>query len=449
LLAATHSGAGKTTITLGLLAALMKKGLAVQPFKCGPDFIDPTLHRFVTGRTSRNLDIRMCGRSFVKQCFAQHSAQADIAVIEGVMGLFDGADGSAATLAKELCVPVVLIVDTRSCAESIAAIVKGFESLDPELTLAGVILNRVGSPRHLELLRGAIEAHCRTPVLGMMPRNSHFTIPERHLGLFMGEEAPLEENHLEELVQTITANIDLDRLLDLCILPEPAAINQPDSNWLQVPDNRLENIRIGVAKDEAFCFYYQDNFDILEKLGAELVFFSPLHHQKLPGALDAIYLGGGYPELHAAKLSANTAMLAAIKNWSLENRPLYAECGGFMYLTQGITDLEGNFWPLVDIFPVRSRMRQRLASLGYRLATSLDKNSLFGAATLRGHEFHYSSIEAMPAQIESCFAFDNGTKEGYRTNNTLGTYLHQHFGGNPQAAENFIHFIRDCRNTDQ
>jgi cobyrinic acid a,c-diamide synthase len=439
LLAATHSGAGKTTITIGLLAALHRKGLAVQPFKCGPDFIDPTLHQLVTGKVSRNLDIRMCGRSFVRNCFQKFSSQADIAVIEGVMGLFDGADGSGATLAKELGLPVVLIVDTRSCAESIAAIVKGFETLDPDLQLTGIILNRVGSERHLALLRNSIEANCQTPVLGALPRNESFTIPDRHLGLMMGTEQPLDEAQIDMLAQTLTDNIDLDKLISLCQKPE----NIPAPSTLaDAPRRKI--IRIGIAQDEAFCFYYQDNFDILESLGAELVFFSPLHDQQLPPNIDGLYLGGGYPELYANELSQNTAMLSAVKSWSAAKRPLYAECGGFMYLTRGIFDLQNNFQPLSGIFPVASRMQARLAKLGYRIVTTSGDKSLFGSRkTLHGHEFHYSTIEEMPSEITRTFTFDNGTREGYQINNTLGTYLHQHFGADRRIAENFINFCQD------
>lgn len=435
LLAATHSGAGKTTLSIGLMAALRDRGLAVQPFKCGPDFIDPTLHQLVTGRISRNLDIRMCGSAFVQNCFNKFSSTANISVIEGVMGLFDGGTGSTASLAKTLDLPVILVVDTRSCAESIAAIVKGFESLDPELRLAGVILNRVGSDRHQHLLESAIKAHCQTPILGSLRRNDTFTIADRYLGLYMGSEQPLHQEAIATLAQTLSESIDLNRLLSL-VGTAPVQGQEPIA-----PERPAANVRIAIARDEAFCFYYQDNLDILEHLGATLVPFSPLHDPQLPTDINALYLGGGYPELFAQQLSTNTTMLQAIRNWSIDNRPLYAECGGFMYLSQGITDLQDRFWPLVEIFPVKSTMQAKLAKLGYRLATTGQDASLFGPQmTLYGHEFHYSTMEQMPKTIRRIFTFDNGAQEGYQVNNTLGTYLHQHFGGNPQAAANLIHF---------
>lgn len=444
LLAATHSGAGKTTITIGLLAALARRGLNVQPFKCGPDFIDPTLHKMVSGRVSRNLDLRMCGVDFVRSCFNMHCLPADAALIEGVMGLFDGGEASSAALAKTLGLPVVLIVDSRSCAESMAAVVKGFESLDPEVKLAGVILNRVGSPRHLELLQGAIEAHCQTPVLGALPRDKDFSIPERHLGLAMGQESPLTVAQIERLSQNIAEHIDLDRLLNACQISLPdqgeteaAPAAQPRSAAIA-----KTKIRLGIAQDQAFCFYYQDNLDILAAEGAELIPFSPLHDRELPADLDAIYLGGGYPELHAAALSGNEAMRRAIYEWSMGNKPLYAECGGFMYLCTGIIDLDGHNWPMAGVFPTIARMRKRLSRLGYR-EVQIKNACIWGDnGTLYGHEFHYSDIEPMPPEIARAYKLPDGHKEGYQIRNTLAGYLHLHFGQTPEAVREFVKFCQ-------
>lgn len=436
MLAATHSGAGKTTITLGLLAALRRQGLSVQPFKCGPDFIDPTLHQMVSGQVSRNLDLRMCGEDCVRNCFHDHGADADITVVEGVMGLFDGGAASPAALAKTLGLPILLVVDAKACAESIAAVVKGFETLDSDLTLMGVIANRVGSTRHLELLRDAIRKHCQTPLLGHLTRNPDFAIPDRHLGLMMGDEAPLSPDQIAILADAVTENIDLAAIQRLSIID----IERPNeaSSAVSTAAPPKSTVRIGIARDQAFCFYYQDNLDLLARCGAELVPFSPMSDQSLPPDLDGIYLGGGYPELHAQQLSENHPMLTEIRSWFEANRPIYAECGGFLYLCQGLTDQAGVFWNFAAVFPVRAKMRQRLARLGYREAT-ITRSCLFGdGGTLFGHEFHYSEIEEMPTHVNRVFRLQDGREEGYQIKNTLGGYLHLHFGQTPEAVRTLI-----------
>ncbi|MDD5758675.1 MAG: cobyrinate a,c-diamide synthase [Desulfobulbaceae bacterium] len=434
MLAATGSGTGKTTLTLGLLAALHRQGLTVQPFKCGPDFIDPTLHQMVSGRVSRNLDLRMCGAPYVRNCFDRHRSNADIAVIEGVMGLFDGGIASPAALAKALRIPVLLLVDAKGCAESIAAVVKGFETLDPELALMGVIFNRVASPRHLELLRSAVQSHCRTPILGSLPRNQDFCIPDRHLGLLMGSENPLTEAQLDTLTAAVGEHIDLATIMRLATMPYPAA--RPVT-----PPKRQEHgerPRIGIARDQAFCFYYQDNLDLLESMGAELIQFSPMFDTKLPANIHGLYLGGGYPELHGESLSANTSLLAEIKAWAEAGQPIYAECGGFIYLCKGIVGLDGTFWPLAGVFPCRATMGKRLSRLGYREALINEPCLLGDAGQLFGHEFHYSEIDPMPASVKRVYQLQDGREEGYQIKNTLGGYLHLHFGRTPSAASHFI-----------
>ncbi len=445
LIAGTSSGSGKTTITLGLLAALRKMGLAVQPFKCGPDFIDPGLHQLACGRVSRNLDLWMMGERQVRETFAASAAaaaEADISVIEGVMGMFDGQTSSSAALAKGLGVPVVLILDVRSAAESVAAVLKGFETLMPEVAPVAVILNRVASPRHLELVSGAIRQHCRAEILGHLPQNLDFSMPSRHLGLFTGVEQPISPEALETLAATIQAQVNLERLLELAagVALSPAKM---------IPARQGEvRARIGVARDRAFCFYYEDNFDLLRAAGAELVFFSPLEDQDLPEGLDGLYLGGGYPELYARELSGNLTMRQAIYEWAGSGRPLYAECGGFMYLTEGIVGEDLGVLPMAGVFPVTARMRKKRASLGYR-EVRLEQDCFFGpvGTVLRGHEFHYSVIDAMPAHIERIYAVNSGvygddSREGYRYNNVLGGYLHLHFGFNPSMA---VEFVRACR----
>ncbi|HIJ79340.1 MAG: cobyrinate a,c-diamide synthase [Desulfobulbaceae bacterium] len=436
VVAGTQSGSGKTTITLGLLAALKAQGLKVQPFKCGPDFIDPSLHRLVTGRESRNLDLWMSGEEFVARTFALHSRGADISIIEGVMGMFDGNTSSSAALAEALQVPVVLILDVASAAESVAAVLKGFETLAPEVAPRAVILNRIGSERHLALVSEAIKKHCRAEIIGYLPRNLDFAIPGRHLGLKMGEEEPISKEAIARLAATITEHVDLNRLVALA--SENAGANRESGEQDYLP----AKVKIGVARDQAFCFYYEDNLDLLRAAGAELVFFSPLIDRAIPAGVSGLYLGGGYPELFADKLAANEPMRSAIKAWAEAGRPIYAECGGFMYLSQGIVDNDDKLQPMAGVFPVTARMQTRRAALGYR-EIALERDCFLGAkgTVLRGHEFHYSTIDEMPDSIDRLYVVNNGEREGYSYKNVIGGYLHLHFGYNPEAV---VAFVSEC-----
>ena len=439
IVSGTSSGSGKTTVALGLMAAFRKQGLNVQPFKCGPDFIDPGLHRLVTDRVSRNLDLWMAGDSFTRATFSRNRRGADLAVIEGVMGMFDGGISSSGSLAAALAVPTILVLDVRSMAESAAAIVKGFETLRPLAAVRGVILNRVASDRHLQLVTEAIRSHCRAVILGHLPRSLDFAIPSRHLGLYTGDEAPIGPEAIGLLADTVTKHVDLAKILELA--RETPATDCPD-----LPAAAEPFCRIGVARDRAFCFYYQDNFDLLRAAGAELVFFSPLADERLPEGLDGIYLGGGYPELHARQLSDNKTMRAALREWIEGDGPVYAECGGFMYLTEGIVDSGGDFHEMVGVFPVRAKMQERRASLGYREVRT-ETESCFGppGTILRGHEFHYSTIEEMPANISRVYAVNNGAREGYRYRQALGGYMHLHFGSAPHAAREFVIFCNNFK----
>jgi cobyrinic acid a,c-diamide synthase len=442
LIAGTHSGCGKTTLSLGILAALQRRGVAVQPFKCGPDFIDPTLHRMVTGRISRNLDIRMCGADFVRRTFADNTGPKECAVVEGVMGLFDGGEGSAAHLAKVLNLPVILVIDVRSAAESVAAVVKGFASLDPDLPLAGIIANRVGSPQHEEIIRQAIREHCPIPLLGFLPRREEVAIPSRHLGLHMGDEHPLAGEGLDRLAGLIAEHLDLDLLVKIATARRPpaAAAAPPAATGGRTTP---PPVRIGVARDRAFCFYYEDNLDLLRQAGAELFFFSPLVDRALPAGVQGLYLGGGYPELHAAQLSGNRAMREAIKQFSRSGRVVYAECGGFMYLTRAITDLAGLSHPMAGVLPMTTRMQPRLGSLGYRQPVLLEKTFLGGAGSrLFGHEYHYSVMAGEEEGVTTVYRLDDHRREGYLRDNTLAGYLHLHWGQTPQAAGCLVNACR-------
>lgn len=446
VIAAPHSGSGKTTITLGLMAAFMMRGLSVAPFKVGPDFIDPGYHKLVTGRPSLNLDGWMCSAHFVRESFARHSAGADVAVIEGVMGLFDGVsgasdEGSTAQAARLIGAPVILVVDARSQARSAAALIKGFAEFDPQLRLAGVIFNNVGSDNHARILREAVASlPSPLPVFGCIPRDEQVKIPSRHLGLVTAEDNPLTPAFLEHLAQVMGRNLNLDVMLATATKSAIPPAEQSTSS--------SESIRIAVAHDAAFCFIYDDNLRLLRGAGAEIVEFSPLTDQLLPAGISGIYLPGGYPELFAEKLAANELMKQAIREAIESGMPIYAECGGFIYLTMGITPEQAASnhsltHEFVGIFPVIARMLPRRKALGYR-EVILTNDCLLGptGTVARGHEFHYSEIEEMPQEIQQGYqvrkqGIDLGT-EGYQYKNCLASYVHIHFGSNPGLAPSFV-----------
>ncbi len=444
VIAGTKSGCGKTTVSLGLMAALAKRGLKVAPFKVGPDFIDPGHHSRVTGVTCRNLDGWMLPKKFNLDVFIKCSKDADIAVIEGVMGLFDGYDGkseagSTAQMAKWLGLPVILLVDAASMARSAAAIVMGFEHFDAELTYAGVIFNNLGSSRHLQYLKEAVQDRVEMPCLGGILRNTEIAIPERHLGLVTQEDHPLSEESIDRLADLIEKSIDLDALLNN--LTDTALPEQTHRR----PQPRIEGmVRIAVARDRAFCFYYADNLNLLEDLGAELIFFSPMADSNLPQDIDGLYFGGGYPELFAKKLAGNRALGNRVNEKSADGMPIYGECGGFMYLCEELVDQNNNRYRMTGCFPFATRMFTRLKALGYREIT-LTRNTVIGNAglTLRGHEFHYSELVNLSREVQTAYAVTDRSgmdkaPEGYVTNHTLGSYNHLHFGSQPDAARCFV-----------
>lgn len=434
LIGGTSSGSGKTTLTLGIMAALKTRGLTVQPFKCGPDFIDPSLHKMVTGVNSPNLDLRMCGSPFCRTRFNEGTAGKNVTVVEGVMGLFDGGIASSAALATELNLPVILVVDARSAAESVAAVVKGFEVYADDVEIAGVIFNRVGSIRHRELIEGAMLNACACTILGFFPRDIRFEIPDRHLGLHMGEENPLDEKQLTQLVAAVETHLDLDKLLN--ISRHPATIS---TNTKLPPSFKGEKVRLAVARDKAFCFYYEDNFRFLEQAGAEIAFFSPLKDKSLPKRCKGIYLGGGYPELHARELSANKSMLAAVHEFGESGGFIYGECGGFMYLCEQILTISKESYTMSGIFPFTARMKPRLSRLGYRNPLIV-QSCFFGEIhqDLHGHEFHYSELIDPEMSIETAYKLPSDGQEGYIHKNVLGGYIHLHFARSRNNIKTFI-----------
>ena len=445
VIAGTHSGVGKTTVTLGLLAALRRRGLSVQPFKVGPDFIDPGHHTQVAGRLCRNLDGWMLSRKDNLAGFCRQAAQTQVAVVEGVMGLFDGYDGlseagSTAQMAKWLSLPVLLVVDARSLARSAAALVKGFATFDPDLVLAGVVFNRIGGDTHLEYLRQALSQLDGIKCFGGLPREEKLAIPERHLGLTTADDHPLGPDYLNYLADFVESHLDLEGLLKTLPTLTLAAA--------KLPAPAPPVVRLGLARDRAFCFYYPENLEWLEHYGAQLVPFSPLHDRRLPPELHGLYLGGGYPELFASQLSENHSLRLALKEQAQAGLPIYAECGGLMYLSQEIQDLQGTPHPMAGVLPLTVRMLPRLKSLGYREIT-LATDSLLGPAgtCARGHEFHYSEIVSTDSDLKRCYRLTprrggEPLLEGFGYKNVLASYVHLHFGSNPDVAR---HLVACCR----
>ncbi len=453
VIAAPSSGCGKTTVTLALLAALRRRGVAVAPFKVGPDFIDPGHHAEASGSDSYNLDGWMCGERGVRETFARRCAGTEVAVVEGVMGLFDGAAGdsdlgSTSEIARWLGGRILLVVDARSQARSAAALVQGFCRFDPRLEFAGVVFNRVGSRRHESLLRDAMASvPGLPPLLGCLSREEELALPERHLGLVTAGDAVADEGFFGRLADWLEAGVEVGRLLD-SVRPHPRPLARGARGERPLPGEKVAagrvrgTVRIAVARDEAFCFCYPENLELLQAAGAEIVPFSPLHDVALPPAVDGLYLPGGYPELHAETLAGNLSLLREIREAALAGLPVYAECGGFMLLAEAV-----DVHPLAGLFPARARMLTKRKALGYREVTLLAESPLGPAGTAaRGHEFHYSEME-LPEGVARNYRLarpggqDLGC-EGYRVHNVLGSYVHLHFGSNPQVAANFVEFCR-------
>jgi cobyrinic acid a,c-diamide synthase len=444
----TASGVGKTTVTLALIAALRKRGYAVQSFKCGPDFIDGGHHARACGRPSRNLDGWMLSCDVNRQIFYRGAKGADVSVVEGVMGLFDGVDGaseagSTAETAKLLRLPVVLVADASQLARSAAALIKGFETFDPKLRVAGVVLNRVAGPTHYRLLREAIESSCQATLLGYLPGDERIRIPERYLGLFTASEDVLPDSVLTLLGDLAATHINLEKL------KECASAFTPETEPKGTIDPQIR-VRVGVARDRAFCFYYEDNFDALRAAGAEIVEFSPLRDQSLPEDVDALYFGGGYPELYAEELAANHLMLGAIKRFVDLGRPIYAECGGLMYLANQIVMRDKKVFAMAGVLPLDVQMTERLVKFGYA-EVLLTENCMMGpkGARARGHSFHCSMIsraDHLDRVYHLRYSLSGQEEtEGFRVRNVLASYIHLHFLSNPGLATRFVEHAQSSR----
>lgn len=443
VIAATQSGAGKTTLVTGLLAAWRAKGVAVQSFKVGPDYIDPGYHQLASGRPGMNLDTWLTPKEKLPATFVREMEGAELALIEGVMGLYDGGRqgiSSTAEIAKLLDASVVLVIDAKSMGASAAAIAKGFRDYDKEVTLAGVILNRVGSDTHETMLREAM-ADIDMPVFGVLRRQEGLQMPERHLGLIPVEERSGEDKLAQKAVEAIGkavgAEVDLNALLSLAKKASPLEIGL-DS---QAKPAR-KACRIGLAKDEAFSFYYPASLQVLEDMGAELIPFSPLEDEHLP-EVDGLIIGGGFPEMFAEKLSANVSLRQEIKAQALAGMPVYAECGGYMYLMESLRDFAGREYDMAGIFAGKAAMTDKLQTVGY-IEARMAEDTVLGprGTSLHGHEFHFSLEEG---ETDSFRPYEftrlrNGHKyqAGRKLGQVLGSYLHLHFAGCPQAARAFV-----------
>ncbi|MCX7852254.1 MAG: cobyrinate a,c-diamide synthase [Caldilineales bacterium] len=457
VIAAPHSGSGKTTVTAGLIAALVARGLRVAPFKVGPDYIDPSLLAQAAGRPCHNLDVWMLGEAGALASFARRSRGADLAVIEGVMGLFDGVTGdddtsSAAHVARLLDAAVVLVLDARAMARTAAAVVHGLSTFDPRVNVAGVIFNRVGSPTHAAMLREAVEQRTAVRVLGSLPRDERLTLPERHLGLVPAAEQDAAA-WVAAVRAAVEAGVDVDALLALAqARPRQMAFSfdeQADQrSFRPAQPPPAERPVVAVARDEAFSFLYPDNLELLEEAGAELAFFSPLRDVGLPEGCAALILAGGFPELYAAQLAANVAMRAAIAAAATAGMPIYAECGGLMYLCEALVDPTGAVHPMCGVLPGRSVMTARL-TLGYRLARAPHDNWLWRAGeTVRGHEFHYSIWQKPDQALEPAYTLlpvhyqKEARPDGAQVGNIIASYLHLHFLAKPELAARLVQAAR-------
>ena len=444
VIAGTGSGVGKTTLTIGLMAALRKKGLIVQGFKCGPDYIDPSYHTAVTNRVSRNLDSWMLSKETLLHIFIHGSKGADISIIEGVMGFFDGKspktnEGSTAEISMITQSPVVLVVNCASMARSAAAIVKGFQTFAEGPNIVGVIANMVGSEGHFRLVKTAIEQECNIPVIGYLKREQPINIPERNLGLIPAIERGELDTLFDTLGEHVLQTINIDKLLELT-KAEPINTIQTPSLFTK---RKEASVRIAVAKDAAFYSYYPENIELLESYGAEIVYFSPLADEALPEKIDGLYLGGNFPEEFANKLASNEIVKNSVKRAIAHGLPTVAECGGFMYLTESIETTEHAKYKMVGVIPGEVKMHPRLTAIGYREISGKNDNFLLGKnQKARGHEFHYSTFHAnkdlqLPHAFETKGRMET-KKEGYVINNLVAGYTQFHFASCPEMVENWL-----------
>nr|WP_297395521.1 cobyrinate a,c-diamide synthase [uncultured Peptostreptococcus sp.] len=441
VIAGTGSGVGKTTISLGIMKALVNRGKSVQPFKVGPDYIDPSYHKYVTGRPSRNLDSYMLDEDQVKYVYSQASKSTDISIIEGVMGLYDGLGidinkHSTSQIAKTLKAPLILVLDAKAMGASAAAMVLGYKQLDKNVDIVGVIANNVRTKRHYEIVKASIEKYCSLEVLGYLPPDDEISLESRQLGLVPSQEMENLDKKIDRIGQLVEEYVDVDRIIELS---ESEAVTSSFelSMFVEDPDvlDLARDKRMAVAYDKAFNFYYPSNIELLKSIGVQLKFFSPLEDESVPDA-DIIYIGGGFPEVFAGQLEANKSMRESLYRAYEANKPIYAECGGLMYLGEDLLDLEGNSFQMVGAIKGHSKMEKSLKRFGYCQATAKEDNLIaYKGQQICGHEFHHSSFHS---DLDTAFDIEkivNGQvidrwEGGYFSKNTLASYLHIHFYNN-------------------
>ncbi|MDK2587373.1 cobyrinate a,c-diamide synthase [Romboutsia sedimentorum] len=445
LIAGTNSGVGKTTISLGIMQALTKRNMKVQPYKVGPDYIDPSYHTFITNRYSRNLDSYMLDDEKIKYVFNKSSEDADISIVEGVMGLFDGIgidldNCTSSHTSKILKAPVILVINGKAMAASSAAMVLGYKQIDKDVDIKGVIVNNVKTKTHYEIIKQSIEKYCDVEVLGYFPPNDEFSLDSRHLGLVPSVEIDCLKTKFDNLADEIEKYIDIDRILEI------SQTEEVESNFNLLPfikENKLENKTIAIAYDKAFNFYYRENIELLQELGLNIKYFSPLEDKEVANC-DYIYIGGGFPEIFAQELEINESMRQSIKKAHENNIPIYAECGGLMYLGEKLVDQENKECNMVGIFKGYSEMTSSLKRFGYcygisKVETILSKKG----EMIKGHEFHHSVFQtkeecAYTMRKERDKKIVDEWEGGYSKNNTLATYLHTHFYNNLDCIKNFL-----------
>jgi cobyrinic acid a,c-diamide synthase len=441
VVAGTHSGVGKTSVVLGILGALRRRGVRVQGFKVGPDFIDPMYHHEVTDVAAYNLDPWLMGQEGVRRAFAGVAPRQGVSIIEGVMGMFDGRstgpEGSTAEVAATLQAPVLLVIEVGGMSRSAAAVVQGYARFDPAVYVAGVVLNRVGGVRHYQLVKTAIEEQAGVPVWGYLPWEDTLVLPERHLGLVPVEEDGKFHAVCSALGEAAERTIGLGAII-AAARAAPMLEVSPGAETCSSP----ARARIGIARDAAFNFYYEANLRWLQQYGAELVAFSPIADASLPTDVDGLYFGGGFPEVFAKHLSENHAFIASLRRAHAAQMPIYAECGGLMYLVEEIQNAEEVRYRMAGLLPGACRLTDRLQNFGYKEVWSL-RDSLLGPAELctRGHEFHYSVWEGRPqgaSLYRTRSSHGDEQEEGYSVGNLTASYVHLHFDACPQAARSLV-----------
>lgn len=451
MIAGTNSDVGKTTISYGLMALATKMGKKVQAFKVGPDYIDPSYHTLVTGNHSRNLDEYLIDRGNIENLFLKNIKDSDYAIVEGVMGLYDGFGSkkdfcSSYSMAKILNLPIILVISAKGASTSCAAIVAGFKALDNHNLIKGVIINKVASKEHFNMIKESIKEYTNVEVFGYLTNNKKFKTPSRHLGLIPATEKNDFLNNLNDLALDLKNNIDWKLFYKY--------IDEENIYYKKNSKNISSMVKLGVAYDDAFNFYYKDALETLEENEVELIYFSPLKDKKLPN-VDGLYFGGGFPEIFAKELQENESMKKEIRNFHLKNKPIYAECGGYMYLSEAIIDSNSNIYSMVGIIPSKSIMKNKLVNFGYCNGKVLQNSNWFKMGdVVKGHEFHYSQMDFEKENfVYENYKIRDGEikrvwKEGFQDKNLLATYVHIHFSSNKKFVENWIKIMKESKIND-